>query len=990
MSMGIVRKRYCGGRLAATTYVLIVMTIATLIARAASVRTRPAMRARPIRDYAPQNVDQTVGKMKKDKTVIDTTARSSVDELRFQEARAAQRADQEQWSWKKVTSKNNKSLGFTSREGHSAVALEHMIVIFGGCFLDKECFNDVTVFDSEKMQWLSSFAHGIKPSPREGHSACMIGTRMYVFGGSSTAGYMNDVHVLDMEPPWTTGEEIAFSWGQPSVGGEPPAAREGHTGTAVDGSVLVFGGYSEGGYRNELHMLDTDRMTWTAVETRGESPTGREGHTATLFKDQLVIFGGFTDRSSAGGDKSSSSNGGGRALNDLHVLDTRTMTWSSPAVKGTVPEARQDAAAVRFGAKLLLSGGCSFKSRVCFNDMYLFDVASKEWEKKQAVAERFSPREDHALTVVRDKVLLTGGCFLDRACFGGDEILELDSGGSWSCGGPSSDCSGNGFCRHGICLCMPGFAEHDCMSRMHCPNRCSGHGRCLNDGRCSCSIGFGGRDCNVPMPCPSGCSGRGECVQGRCRCVPGWSGESCDVCRVGSTAACNNKGACFKNTTAPARFASRPILNAPGSTGATSRFVSGGAALLASSRETAQVRAGDLASQQLYVAEVAQTPAYGCKCDSNWYGPTCTSNAEASPPPIEAPKDPTASLCKMPQFKDTKWCEPCAQALRTEMMATSDVELAKKIGKVSEKLTDSSSCDVKSIVASLKRGDEPETAAMSVRSSPSAVAAAPSYGNDAKPKTRVVKEAPTWWDDPPGRSEEAHVSGPHALRLKTRESSDVRTEKGVDASMSDAERSLVKALMQGVVVSPKHEDATSSPTPSPSSLGTTSEENSAVRGRSSDSLVIGKIEGEEEVESDDGSDGETSSEDPASPQPVSSSAGENVDIASSETENAGTIAAQVCPEACERDGHGFCSDGRCFCRPGYYTDDCSVAYPADETTHVHRFQVHLIVAACGLIVGAFAAILWRPMRDMCGLARTASTASFSKRSLNEPWVGFRS
>ena len=110
------------------------------------------------------------------------------------------------WSWKPAPTKGN-NRGMSAREGHSAVAVESMLVVFGGCFLDKYCFNDINVLDTNKMRWVTPVVDGERPAPREGHSAALVGTSMYVFGGSGEVGYLNDVQVLDLEPTHLGGLE---------------------------------------------------------------------------------------------------------------------------------------------------------------------------------------------------------------------------------------------------------------------------------------------------------------------------------------------------------------------------------------------------------------------------------------------------------------------------------------------------------------------------------------------------------------------------------------------------------------------------------------------------------------------------------------------------------------------------------------------------------------------------------------------------------------
>jgi len=83
----------------------------------------------------------------------------------------------------------------------------------------------------------------------------------------------------------------------------------------------------------------------------------------------------------------------------------------------------------------------------------------------------------------------------------------------------------------------------------HCPNHCSGHGRCTGGSKliCSCQSGWGGGDCSLRL-CPTGaawadqataddtahapavCSNRGDCnfASGECTCQSGFEGRACE------------------------------------------------------------------------------------------------------------------------------------------------------------------------------------------------------------------------------------------------------------------------------------------------------------------------------------------------------------------------------------------------------------------------------------------------------------------------------
>ncbi len=83
----------------------------------------------------------------------------------------------------------------------------------------------------------------------------------------------------------------------------------------------------------------------------------------------------------------------------------------------------------------------------------------------------------------------------------------------------------------------------------HCPNHCSGHGRCTGGSllKCSCQSGWAGGDCSLHL-CPSArawtdmataddtahapamCSNRGDCdfSTGVCKCQRGFEGRACE------------------------------------------------------------------------------------------------------------------------------------------------------------------------------------------------------------------------------------------------------------------------------------------------------------------------------------------------------------------------------------------------------------------------------------------------------------------------------
>ncbi|KAK2903267.1 hypothetical protein Q8A67_007980 [Cirrhinus molitorella] len=58
-----------------------------------------------------------------------------------------------------------------------------------------------------------------------------------------------------------------------------------------------------------------------------------------------------------------------------------------------------------------------------------------------------------------------------------------------------------------------------------CPNNCSGQGKC-EEGKCVCFQGFSGPDCSGKA-CPSNCNKKGKCVKGKCVCQTDYTGPDC-------------------------------------------------------------------------------------------------------------------------------------------------------------------------------------------------------------------------------------------------------------------------------------------------------------------------------------------------------------------------------------------------------------------------------------------------------------------------------
>lgn len=113
------------------------------------------------------------------------------------------------------------------------------------------------------------------PQARNGHAACVVNNRMFIFGGFTDGAVTNDVAIFDT--------------------GSPPARLHTH---ATDVTCLII-----------IIIKRVANNGWISVEAKGTLPPARYGHSWTAIGSKLYMFGGSAD---------------GVWFNDLFVFDAGT------------------------------------------------------------------------------------------------------------------------------------------------------------------------------------------------------------------------------------------------------------------------------------------------------------------------------------------------------------------------------------------------------------------------------------------------------------------------------------------------------------------------------------------------------------------------------------------------------------------------------------------------------------------------------------------
>ncbi|XP_059150438.1 host cell factor 2-like isoform X2 [Physella acuta] len=158
---------------------------------------------------------------------------------------------------------------------------------------------------SNQLSWDLPNIVGAPPPPRESHSAAPYTDkegrkpRLFIYGGMSGCR-LGDLWMLDVD---------TMAWIQPTVAGMPPLPRSLHSATVINSRMFVFGGWvplvmddvkvatheKEWKCTNTLASLNLETMAWEplAMEVFEDAlPRARAGHCAVAINTRLYIWSG--------------------------------------------------------------------------------------------------------------------------------------------------------------------------------------------------------------------------------------------------------------------------------------------------------------------------------------------------------------------------------------------------------------------------------------------------------------------------------------------------------------------------------------------------------------------------------------------------------------------------------------------------------------------------------------------------------------------------
>jgi Galactose oxidase, central domain len=277
------------------------------------------------------------------------------------------------------------------RFGHSSVKYENNIIVFGGgTNYDikhklRECLNGVHMFYTLTSNWEYVKTQGTYLPARKYHSAEMIASHMFIYGGMNQKNnLLADAAILNLKKK---------SWKSVEIKGTGPGKLAFHASGLVlnplpttDESIYEFsstnanikhpGIYIFGGITadkkasNGLYVVKIGKkpLEWSSPITSGQAPCPRFLHTMVYnsLLNLLIVFGGRVDLA-----KTSVYT----CFNDVHLLDLASMVWLQVKVFGEVPVARSGHTAESVGSRIYVFGGVA-NTCYCSSDFWMLELDS--------------------------------------------------------------------------------------------------------------------------------------------------------------------------------------------------------------------------------------------------------------------------------------------------------------------------------------------------------------------------------------------------------------------------------------------------------------------------------------------------------------------------------------------------------------------------------------------------------------------------------------
>ncbi|CAM6005868.1 unnamed protein product [Sphagnum balticum] len=255
---------------------------------------------------------------------------------------------------------------------------------------------------------------------------------MYIFGGSDGNDSRNDIYEFDL---------VTANWKKIESKGNIPTPREGHSACLIESRyIVIYGGWNGEKTFDDLYVFDVTTSAWKLIEKRsGAEPIPRESQSCCMIRDYMYVFGGQGINILVNGRTYENF------FNDLYrfkvILEDGKFSavWEKLEPKGRKPSKRSSHSSCAYKNRYMYiiggegycydvdedgqigedhkqvarnNNGNNEENVPCYpkSDVWYYDVDANEWFQLKITNEKiFIPRFAHSCNIYEDVLVVFGG-----------------------------------------------------------------------------------------------------------------------------------------------------------------------------------------------------------------------------------------------------------------------------------------------------------------------------------------------------------------------------------------------------------------------------------------------------------------------------------------------------------------------------------------------------------------------------------------------------
>ncbi|KAG1047224.1 hypothetical protein G6F43_010318 [Rhizopus delemar] len=308
------------------------------------------------------------------------------------------------WSQRKLSG----SSAALPRFGHGAAMIDNQHLLIYGGYHKGNTKKNLFLIDTNTISAISIQTSGDVPSSRSFTAIACIDGLVLLFGGEPIVlGKIWDPQLYIL---YTNSKQ----WSKIRINGNLPRGRSGHTMSAHNGCIYVWGGQHRGQYLNEMIIFDLkeypSKAEWQFISQTSKAPAPRAGHISAVYENKLYIFGGMN---------------ASHLYNDIWCFDFITKVWNQVEAVGYIPAPREGCAAALVNDTIYIFGGRGMNGFI-LGDLYAFRIKSQRWYTFQNMGSPPSPRHGASLTLIQNRMFVYGGDSANGKMDDGSFVYILD------------------------------------------------------------------------------------------------------------------------------------------------------------------------------------------------------------------------------------------------------------------------------------------------------------------------------------------------------------------------------------------------------------------------------------------------------------------------------------------------------------------------------------------------------------------------------------